>query len=351
MENNNDNNLFTNMFGIESEEPKEQIQPEPTPQPVVENNVMEQPQQPTPIPQPVPEQKTIVEEIITLDSNKPIVEETPIQIEQPSLNTINMNTNYQPVKPIHQQEDLSFDTNNPNNYKSLCIILGITLVVVVLAFPIYIGLNNYFSKNTDNQNNQPSQEETPSIQKQPSQQEPTTPVINFDIDLSFDKGYTNNQKEYHQTVAYKPEQTEGIIKCENIKTAVTSQGQFKNIVYLYYKDLMVKKYIQVTDSKLNNSKTYSELVSSYQAFESLTSSSEHLYTKLLVSNASYRINFYMLVDLAYNQAIRVPEENVYYDVLLSYNMPIKNAMNKYLTDPAVSGNFYCSTLATVDTSL
>ena len=71
MENNNDNNLFTNMFGIESEEPKEQIQPEPTPQPVVENNVMEQPQQPTPIPQPVTEQKTIVEEIITLDSNKP----------------------------------------------------------------------------------------------------------------------------------------------------------------------------------------------------------------------------------------------------------------------------------------
>jgi hypothetical protein len=59
----------------------------------------------------------------------------------------------------------------------------------------------------------------------------------------------------------------------------------------------------------------------------------------------------MLINLAYNQAIRVPEEKIYYDVSLSYNIPVKNAMSKYLTDPSFAGNLQCSTLVTSDASI
>ena len=357
MENNNDNNLFTNMFGIESEEQPIVETPVVTPTPVVEQPVVET--QPVPEAQPVVEQpisKPVVEEIITLDSNKTI--EQPVEEPAPSLETINMNPNYQPVKPSHQIneiDDLDFDTSNNTNYKGLAIILGITLVVVLLAFPLYTGLNNYLSKNKEEtpQDNPIVEKPTPNepTPEEPTPEEPTLPPINFDMDLSFDKGYTNNPNEYHQTIAYKPEKYEGVIKCENIKTITSSEGQVNIVIYLYYKDLMLKKYMVIDDLKLNNVKSYNEYISYYHSLESLTSNNEHLYTRLLVTNASYRINFSMLVDLAYNQAIRVPDQKIYYDVEMSYNTPIKNAMHKYLTNKSFSRNMYCSTLATNDASI
>ena len=94
MENNNDNNLFTNMFGIESEEPKEQVPTEQKniqtlePSPVVESTT-------TPTQQPIQTiapTKPIQEEIIVLDSNKPTQEpvvEQPV-VEEQSLNTMNL---------------------------------------------------------------------------------------------------------------------------------------------------------------------------------------------------------------------------------------------------------------------
>lgn len=356
MENNNNNNLFTNMFGIESEEqppPQQSPVQEPTPerqqvQPTVQPQVIQQP-----VMQPQVKQQPIVEEIITLDSNKPI--ETPVVEEpKPSLETINMNPNYQPVKPSHQIDeidDLDYNPSNNINYKGLVIILGITLVVVLLAFPIYTGLNNYFSKNDEEVQEPQPQTQTPTQQEPTTEETPTLPPINFDMDLSFDKGYSNNPNEYHQTIAYKPEQYEGVIKCENIKTLVSSAGKENVIIYLYYKDLMLKKYMLIDDLKFNNVNTYNDYIAYYQSLEALTSGNEHLYTRILVSDSLYRINFTMLVDLAYNQAIRIPGEKIYYDVQMSYNTPIKNAMNKFLTNKSISGNMYCSTLATNDASI
>lgn len=354
MENNNDNNLFTSMFGVESEEknePLEQPVQQPVSQPV---------QQPIPNPIPVqPEPTTIQpsnqiqEEIIVLDSNK-VVEEPITKIEQQPTNAIEMNLNYQPVKPVHQKDDEDLESENfkPENYKILCIALGITLAVVLLAFPLYTGLNKYLS--TPKEENKEIIEETKNQENELSEQQPqtpTTPPINFDMNLSFDKGYTNNANEYKQKTPYKPENYEGVIKCETINKIINSEGQFQSVVYLYYKDLMVKKYIVIDNIKLNNSRSYNEFISYYQSLQSLTSSNEHLFTELLVSNSTYNINFKMLIDLAYNQAIRVPEEKIYYDVSLSYNIPVKNAMSKYLTDPSFAGNLQCSTLVTSDASI
>lgn len=353
MENNNDNNLFTSMFGIESEEQKKPIQPEATPQPVIENKVVEQPVQPIQNPQAIQKPTPVVEEIITLDSNKPIVEETPIQVEQPSLNTINMNTNYKPVTPPHQiEEDLSFDTNNPNNYKSLCIILGITLVVVLLAFPLYIGLNNYFSKNADNSDNKVPEQVTPETPEQPTQQEePSSPPINFDLNLSFENGYSTKPNEYQQKVPYVPESNEGVVKCETIKAINSTDGQTQSAVYFYYKDKLVKKVLTIDYIKLKNSQLYNQYLTSYQSFILTLQKNEHLFTKLEVDQNTYRMNFYMLADLAYNQATKIPDSKVYFDVKMSYNTPIKNAMSKFLTDKSFMNNMYCSTLVTADASL
>ena len=84
-----------------------------------------------------------------IDSNKPTQEpvvEQPV-VEEQSLNTMNLNSNYIPVQTSFESEDDVIDLRNlkPSHYKTISIILGITLLVVLLAFPLYFGLNNYLT--------------------------------------------------------------------------------------------------------------------------------------------------------------------------------------------------------------
>lgn len=359
MENNNDNNLFTNMFGIESEEPKEQVPTEQKniqtlePSPVVESTT-------TPTQQPIQTiapTKPIQEEIIVLDSNKPTQEpvvEQPV-VEEQSLNTMNLNSNYIPVQTSFESEDDVIDLRNlkPSHYKTISIILGITLLVVLLAFLLYFGLNNYLSKNNKEEVQEPvTNQPAPTPTPEPKPVEPTQPPINFDLDLSFDNGYTQNPNEYHIKQGFDPTNSEGVVLCESIKPIIYGGVGVQNVfVYIYYKDYQTKKLLTINDWQFINQELYNENLMFFQSTSSMLSGNEHLYTQILVDNKEYIIQYYMLADLAYNQAVRLPDSKYYFDIKISYNTPIKKAMNHFITKEGYTNNMYCSTIITNDTSL
>lgn len=344
----NNNNLFTNMFGMESEEQPVTATPVPEPQPV---------QEPISVPSVEPVGQTIkpsiqieqpaIEEIIVLDSNPQPIEQQPQVVEEPTLNSINSN----PKEIQKNNNDYEeFSVPKENIYKPICIILGITLLIVVLAFPLYNVVNNYLysTKEPEVKNEQPTPQEEPK-----TEEKPVTPALNieFDINAKFDKGYTKTVTEYHQTSSFKPASSEGVIKCENIKPLVHTGGQNNTVVYIYYKDYMAKKLLTIDDIDLNNATSYSQYINSFQTITAVTDKNEHLFTQLLVDAKSYRIKYHMLVDLAYSQATRLPDSDYYIDISLSYNSPIQSAMNKFLGNKNYIGNMYCSTIITEDASL
>lgn len=350
----NNNNIFTNTTNIENEAPKVTILPEqdinPNQQQLPNTNYAEQKTQ---LVQNDPNQ----ENIILLNSQK-ISEELmkdhltiPEQtIKQQSLSSL----------PNIEKNDVYSQNNIQNsNYKTIAIILGITLVIVLLAFPLYIGLNNHLnSKQEDTKQDVETKAETQEQDPQtleptpsPTPVEPSTPPINFDLDLSFEKGYSTNPNEYHQTTAFTPESKEGVVKCETIKTISSAGVKANAILYFYYKDSLTKKLLTVEDGIYSNQQTYSTYVNSYQNFRAIMQKNQHLYTKLEVDNKTYRIRFSMLADLAYSQTTSIPNSNQYYAIKISYNTSIKNAMNKILTDPSYNGNMYCSSLVTTDASI
>ena len=353
---NNDNNLFTNMFGIESEEqPISQPQP-PTPQqePVPQPAVLE----PQPVAQQAPVEQTIkpsiqieqpiVEEIIVLDSNpKPIEQPVEQTIEEPTLNSINSVSKELPSsEPIYEETSISQE----NIYKPVCIILGITLLVVVLAFPLYNVVNNYLHTTAQQEKN--NAEPTPQ-EEQPKEEQPQTPVLNieFDLDLSFDKGYTTNKNEYQRTSSFKPESSEGVVKCEVKNPIIHQDGINNTALYFYYKDFMVKKILTLDDMTLRSASIYNQYISNLQSIISITASNEHLFTRVLVDEDEYRIKYLMMADLAYSQAVRIPDSDYYLDITVSYNTPIQSAMNKMLGNKDYIGNSYCSTINTQDASI
>ena len=120
----NNNNLFTNMFGVESEE-------QPVPQTPQETKVVQQPVIPTtnqmPVVEPVaqvsistpveatviappqtPIQSPAVEEIIVLDSNIPAAQPQPVQeeIKQETINSMNIGNNE--LSLPEQKQDINF---------------------------------------------------------------------------------------------------------------------------------------------------------------------------------------------------------------------------------------------------
>lgn len=337
----NNNNLFTNMFGMESEEqPLQQPVPEPVPQPVQSVEPVQQTIKPS-----IQIEQPVIEEIIVLDSNPTPIEQQTQVVEQPTLNSINSNPTEIKENNINYEEQ---SVPKENIYKPICIILGITLLIVVLAFPLYNVVNNYLYSNKEQEvkNEQPTPQEEPKVEEQPQ-----TPVLNieFDLDLSFDKGY--NKDEYQRTSSYKPVSSEGVIKCENKNPIMHDQGINNMAIYYYYKDFMVKKLLTVDYLKLNNSTIYNQYINNIQTILSITESNQHLFTKVLVDEHEYRINYYMMADLAYSQAVRIPDSNYYIDITVSYNTPIQSAMNKILGDSNYIGNAYCSTINTQDASL
>lgn len=378
MENNNNNdNLFTSMFGIESEEepvveqpkveqpvqPAQPLMQEPTmndnfaPQPMMQNslqqNTFEQPSFNQTQLDPILEQ-TVQEEIIVLDSN------TPAQPQEQSapvvdLNQINpgLNTSINSYQPT--EEFQGFDEGN-SSYKQIYVAFGVILAIIIIGFPLYSVVDNILNpvpnanvgNGTDNESEKPT---TTVTEKEPEKPKVESAPIIFDTTLSFDKGYTSNDNELYQTIAFKPTATEGVIKCEHIKSYKTSTSTEKGIVYIYYKDSRAKKVIMSNNQQYTSVSTYKQGLAAFTALNKEVSGNKNTELTVRTSEKDRLIQANLLIDMAYGKTIKLDGTNLNFYVVFSYDAPINDAMNKLLNHTTNKGNMACSTIVSNDASV
>lgn len=372
MENNNDNNLFTNMFGIESEEePQEQPIQQPAPeqpqtmeQPMMNQTMMPQqpmmnqgiPQQPEMQPQMNQPTQPQAQEVIVLDSTpssipqqevgQPSFQNTPSQMDYniPSINTIPTN-----------EEFTGFDEGT-QNFKGVYIAFGVILAILIIGFPLYSVIDNVLhpvpNANIGNGNNNEEERPTTTVtEKEPEKPKEEIKPIIFDTTLNFDKGYTTNNDELYQTTAFKPTSTEGVIKCENIKAYKTSTYLEKGIVYIYYRDSRAKKVIISSNQQYNSSSAYNNGIASYAVLKQQIEANKNTEVLIKTSQKDKLIQANILIDMAYGKTLKFDGTNLNYYVVFSYDAPINDAMNKILNNQVNRGNMACSTIVSTDASI
>lgn len=379
MENNNNNdNLFTSMFGIESEE--EQIIEQPkaeqaSQQPMVEQTVMnnqtvmqEQPmmqnsfqqktlEQPTfnqATLEPIEQRPAQSQEVIVLDSNTPAKPAEP-QTSIVDLNSINpgLNTSINSFQPT--EEFKGFDEGN-SSYKQIYVAFGVILAVLIIGFPLYSVVDNILNPvpnaNVGSGTNSDAEKPTTTVtEKEPEEPKVEVTPIVFDTTLSFDKGYTSNNDELYQTTAFKPTSTEGVIKCENIQSYKTSTSIEKGVVYVYYKDSRAKKIIMSNTQQYTSASTYKTGLAAYAVLNQEVSANKHVELAVRTSEKDRLIQANLLIDMAYGKTIKIDGSKLNFYVVFSYDAPINDAMNKLLNHQTNKGNMACSTIVSNDASI
>lgn len=374
MENNNNNNLFTSMFGVESEE-------QPVPQTPQETKVV-QPVIPTtnqmPVVEPVaqvsistpveatviappqtPIQAPAVEEIIVLDSHIPAAQPQPVQeeIKQETINSMNIGNNE--LSLPEQKQDINFSNNDevPQNYKLIYALMGLAVFIVVVGFPLYNSLTEKLTSSVNDNSNETKElnDSTTTVTEKENDtqdaQKPSTPTIIFDTSLDFDKGYTTTSSELYQTTAYNPKSTEGVIKCESIQNYAFTTHVEKTIIYIYYRDSRAKKTISSSTLQYTNANTYKEGVESFVKFKQQLAGNQNADILLRAVEEQRILQVNLLIDLVYGKALQIDGLNMNYYVAFSYDAPIKDAMNKIINNDLNKGNMVCSTIVTNDVSM
>lgn len=339
----NNNNLFSSMFGVESEETPTTEPPKTVEQPTFEQPVEQSPlnqqpvtfssMQPTPVEIVTPIQSK-EEEMVYLDST-PINNPAPIQTPQIPLD--------QPVTNNNHNEINFDDTEKPSP------VLIILLIIVMIGGGLYMAITT-FSSPAQKTNKQPESEQSTTVvtdKEEEKEDKPTAPAVtSFDVSLTFDKGYTTNTKELNQTISYQPEYTEGVIKCESIKARNISGVSNKETVYMYYKESAVKKIITISDAKYPSQSTYNTYLASFKSLKSQAAKYNNLVVDYKGNSSARTINAKVYVDLVYGHNFKFDDTKYIYRIGLSYNTPIKAAMDKLLFNQDYQNNLMCSTIIT-----
>jgi hypothetical protein len=357
--NNNENNLFTSMFGIESEEEQPSpAQPVQQTQPVQEAKFFtEQPVAPQqPVPQPVaqsmPQQPT--EPTIELTSNKPAEEQIflssdPIpQNQTMSDNQFNIQMTQQPIQQSEYTQQTDYTApQKESNPAIIYVIFGLILLVVIVGPMLFGAVGNMNSPETQNNNQQTeekNEENVPPVEeKEPT---PQAPEVTFDGTMSFYKSLTTNAKELNQTVGYQPTYDRGVVKCGTTKSRTITGGTQTEEIYLYYENYQVKKSLNITKTKASNKSTYNQLVESGKYLKNLDEQHKNykFSSKQNASTRTYEATTFF--ELAYGNKITIPETKYYVYLPYSLNTPIKSAMNKILQKEGFKGISTCSTVVT-----
>ncbi len=357
--NNNDNNLFTSMFGIESEEQQPTpAQPVQQTQPVQEGKFFSEqpaaPQQPaeptielTPN-KPAEEQIFLSSDPAPQNQTQPMAGQPQMVTQQPMGQPVPQQPMPQPVyQPEYTPQTDYMAPSKESNPATIYIIFGLILLVVIVGPMVFSAVSNMNSPVTPN-NNQQTEEKTeetvPPVEDE--EQTPQAPEVTFDGSMSFYKELTTNPKELNQTVGYQPTYDRGVIKCGTTKSRNITGATQTEEIYLYYENYQVKKSLNITKTKASNKSTYNQLVESGKYLKSLDEQNKN-YTFSSKQNASTRTyEATTFFELAYGNKISIPETKYYMYLPYSLNTPIKSAMNKILQKEGFKGISTCSTVVT-----
>ncbi len=390
--NNNNDNLFTQMFGLESEQPttlppKEE---QPVPEEKKEENtqpaqssqekvlIAEKKEQPTSIlpesrfqsgfdsqlnqlpslteePQPVEDTPIFSDEPITLSSTPkkeevinltpgiviPQKEETPVRFDPNSIT--NTPQEYKP------SEEFSYEDLNPENTTASKFILKVLLIFVGIAALIG-GWILFYSTVLGPKNEKEILKTTTSTEKNPNQETPETEeepakIIPFDQSLTFYKGLTDNQNELNQLLPYTPEEKTGVILCDLITPAESEEGKETVNIYLYYEDHLLKKVYEEDILTVKNKKVYNNTVSIYKMLDSSFEDSESLTLTAKYDDQNQKITMGMFSNLAYGSYTNLNSE-YNFKLKFEYNDNIKKAMARVFGEEILFNNVKCSSVKT-----
>lgn len=329
----NNNNLFTNMFGVESEDKPEEQLPntlnslnsfEPRNIEPEHNQSSGEIELPSLANQPEV-QPVSQEEVVILDSVK---EEQPDSV--PTIDSV-------------AAEKTNNEDEDPSEKKSPAVIIFLMIALIGGGLLMFVTT---FLESIPNDNNKPvSQEEQTTTIINQEETKPAT-ITSFNTTFEFEKGYTENKNELNKTVAFTPEKSEGIIKCENIEAIKTNNVLKNNSYYIYYKDYKTKKIIMSTKYKYGSNYQYNTYTDSLATIKADSEKHENITIRIDNNNVDLSTDLHILVDLAYGNAFEYSSDYYTFEFPMNYNTEINTAMNKLLSKEEYKENMQCSTIIT-----
>lgn len=407
MQNNNQNedNLFTQMFGLPSELPDNKNVSTQPPQPEPEEQkVVEQPQvvETPPKEEPLPEEKPTIEnplsslnapkeevqtnqqpiesnQTITLTSNKKQDEEVFLssnitsqeqaekemelsksqeeQIQNTFAPSAQVNNNFTEPNPMsinntyYQEVPQTYETPK-KGFNSMPIV---TILIILVIGGLVVGgtyiYKTYLQPSNNNLNNNPPNEEQEDEEQldiivEPEPEEEIKKVINFTENFSFNKGYTTNSNELNQKSPFKPIETTGVILCETLAAVKSPTEDIDQKLYFYYEENLLKKIIVHNHRNIKDNKTYQDVITSGKIIQNKFANQEGFRFTLKEYPGTKKIDTIMYMNLAYGNKVAFTEQKFYFELAYDYNDKIDTTLASLLYEESTLGKIACSSLIT-----
>lgn len=384
LNNNNDENLFTQMFGLESEQPKTEAptmpiteaptQPMTSPVQVVPTTPQTEPQT-----QPMPQNELLA--AFNFNSN-PTQQQTVIQPVQKQNEVMTLApTSAQeleqrttpPTEPEPVFEETRFNPNaissTPDNYvptnfskydgteiyeenttegkyfmKLALVFIGVAAVVGGWFF-FYTNVlkeeNDKIAEQAEKLNNQKEEQK----EEEEIPEEPVIYPIEFDEEMNFYHSLTTNKNELKQTEPFTPEKSTGVIVCTNLKPYSFGSGAIINEYYLYYEDYKLKKTIHNEISAYTSQEDYNTMALGYSSLQQMWADKEGIKVKVNAYPEQLAFHTIAYFNLAYgNYFVTDHDSNIYYRLRYDYNENVKDTMGTLLG--VEIDNLVCSSVIT-----
>lgn len=387
-DNKNENNesLFTQMFGLASEQP-ETLPPK-------EEKVTQEPVTET------IEEKPAVEQII-IKANAPVQENNGVF--QNSLNQLNQTTtspvtsnpkeqqitlspttqkeetiflsdepikqNVQPEKLEEEEEPPKFDPNSiptepyeytpSNNFDDYplenasksSVIMKIFLVILCVGgliggwILLYSTVLAPEDVQTPNNNQQEEIEEPVEEEKEEEQPEPPA-KIDFSPSLSFYKGLTDNPDELNREYPFEPVNQTGVVLCEFINPLTDGDTVVEFKAYIYYENYLTKKTYFEQINKVKNQSKFQEYVDAAQVIEEEFEDTESLSATTKIDNSNKIVTVGLFSNLAYGSYSNLGDTGMIFKTNIDYDDNVKTAMAQIYGAENYIGNIKCSSVKT-----
>lgn len=373
MQDNNDNNLFTQMFGLETEEPKVEELPSNNVQEKIETqtsikteeNINNNNQQ---IEESSHQQNQVItsstqekssnlnqlnfssqnNEVINLSSSSPQqTAPTNTQIELSSNDNYPTQT-YSPTNKSDIEDFTPFEKSDIKNGTNALAQASIILILILILCGSWFFIYNTFINVEEELTNAPQENndivDDNQLSGQGNKQEEKT--ITFDETLSFYNGLTNNSNELNQKVAYTPTDATGVIKCSSTENVLIDSSIESFDLYFYYQNYQLKKFLLLNKAKYSSESDYQLLNESCNILMENFETSEGVKYKCNLNKSAREIETTVLLNLAYGNYYQTSYKDYYLKFEYTYNENIKNSMSRILTNSYYLNKVTCSTVLT-----
>lgn len=377
MNDNKDNSLFTEMFGLPSEQPTEPQKMESQTEPVINSSqtiIKENKAEEVEV--KIDENPSVVDEPISLNSEsdistlnyqdteknisntESIIEMTPTKQEVEEIITLTpgiveepKNEEEQPIVEnniLYSPEYIQPQVTEAPIVKKNKIVFNIIISILTglsLCLGWYFVYTEFLSSDIDETKVEEIEEEKEEEPEEPIIEEPK---LNFDENLSFYKGLTSNEVELYQERPYTPQEKTGVVKCENI-TPINQDNllQVQNVYYIYYENYLTKKVLFVQTSTFQYQNLYNASLNSFDELEKAWEGKKGFKYIVKKYPDKNQIENTILINLAYGSYFVTDRDSkIYYRLSFKYNDKIAEVQKSIMNIEMNQGNLYCSTVLT-----